>query len=265
MTTALVTGGAKGIGRAISAEFAGRGWNVVVTGRDEAAVAATVADITARHQRGAGVLGKRLDVTSLSSVDSVFTEISRELGPLSILVNCAGVIARGPAEDLSDEDWRRVIETDVTGVFRCCKAAFTDLARSDDAAIVNVGSVAAGVGISGRVAYTSSKAAVEGLTRTLALEWAQYGVRVNTVAPGWTLTEMVVSGIASGHLSEQALTARIPQRRLADPSEIARVVAFLASPASSYVNGASWPVDGGMLQMGPQAGSHITSNDWREN
>ncbi|PZM97684.1 MAG: hypothetical protein DIU79_01975 [Actinobacteria bacterium] len=245
---AVVTGGAKGIGFAISLELARRGYAVVVTGRDQAALDRATRDIRAQVT-DARVTAVPLDVTSSASVAEAFAAVA-EFAPLSVLVNNAGVIARRPAAELPDDDWSRVIETDLSGVFRCSRAAFPLLAQHGGGAIVNVASIAASVGISGRVAYTAAKAGVEGLTRTLALEWAASGIRVNTVAPGWTLTEMVESGIASGQLSHDALVARIPLRRLANPAEIADAVAYLASPQASYITGQTLVVDGGFCING---------------
>jgi NAD(P)-dependent dehydrogenase (short-subunit alcohol dehydrogenase family) len=249
MAIALVTGGAKGIGFAISDEFASQGWMVVITGRDEVALASAAEELSARHPH-AEVSWKSLDVRSRESIDRVFAEVSKEVGSLTALVNCAGVIIRDESENLSDDDWNTVIETDLSGVFRCSQAAFADLAKSIDATIVNVGSIAGSVGIAGRASYTASKAGLEGLTRTLGLEWADRGIRVNAVAPGWTRTEMVAGGIKDGRLSEEALTARIPQKRLAEPSEIAKVVMFLASTDSSYITGQTIVVDGGITING---------------
>lgn len=249
MAIALVTGGAKGIGFAISDEFASQGWTVVITGRDISALTSAAEELSARHPH-AEVTWKQMDVRSRESIDKVFGEVSNEMGALTSLVNCAGVIIRDESENLSDDDWNTVIETDLSGVFRCSQAAFQDLAKSSDATIINVGSIAGSVGIAGRASYTASKAGLEGLTRTLGLEWANRGIRVNAVAPGWTRTEMVAGGIKDGRLSEAALTARIPQQRLAEPSEIAKVVMFLASTDSSYITGQTIVVDGGITING---------------
>lgn len=245
---AVITGGAKGIGRAISFALARRGHHVVVTGRDEAALAAAVKDI-GTEVPGARATAVPLDVTSTGSVRRAFAAV-RELTSLSVLVNNAGVITRQRAEELPDDEWSRVIETDLGGVFRCSRAALPLLEEQGGGAIVNVASIAASVGISGRVAYTASKAGVEGLTRTLALEWAARGIRVNTVAPGWTRTEMVDSGIKTGGLDGDALAARIPMGRLAHPDEIADAVSYLASPQAGYITGQTLVVDGGITING---------------
>ena len=249
MAIALVTGGAKGIGFAISDEFASQGWTVVITGRDISALTSAAEELSARHPH-AEVTWKQMDVRSRESIDKVFGEVSNEMGALTSLVNCAGVIIRDESENLSDDNCNTVSETDLSGVFRCSQAAFQDLAKSSDATIINVGSIAGSVGIAGRASYTASKAGLEGLTRTLGLEWANRGIRVNAVAPGWTRTEMVAGGIKDGRLSEAALTARIPQQRLAEPSEIAKVVMFLASTDSSYITGQTIVVDGGITING---------------
>lgn len=250
---ALVTGGAKGIGRAVSDGLAKSGWDVVIAGRDESAIARAVDDI-GRTYSDVTAVGQVLDVASPASVDQAFTKISSDHGHLSLLVNCAGVISRGPAEEVSEEDWLRVVNTDLSGAFRCSKAAFPDLSVSENASIINIGSVAGTVGLPGRVAYTTAKTGLEGLTRVLALEWASSGIRVNTVAPGYTRTEMVVGGIATGVLDEAALTSRIPLARLAEPREIANVVVFLASPEAGYMTGQCLVVDGGFTVNGNSDG-----------
>jgi NAD(P)-dependent dehydrogenase (short-subunit alcohol dehydrogenase family) len=245
--TALITGGAKGIGLAISQELINDGWNVVITGRDATAIASAVAGL----DTGPGkAVGKVMDVRDRASIDAVFAEIRTEFDSLDSLINCAGVIIRDESEVLSEQDWNTVIDTDLSGVFKCSQAAYADLVKSPGATIVNVGSIAGSVGIAGRAGYTAAKAGLEGLTRTLGLEWADRDIRVNAVAPGWTRTEMVAGGIKDGRLSEAALTARIPQQRLAEPSEIAKVVKFLMSMDSSYITGQTIVVDGGITING---------------
>jgi len=245
--TALITGGAKGIGLAISQELINDGWNVVITGRDETAIASAVAGLATGPGKA---VGKVMDVRDRASIDAVFTEIRTEFDSLDSLINCAGVIIRDESEVLSENDWNTVIDTDLSGVFKCSQAAYADLVKSPGATIVNVGSIAGSVGIAGRAGYTAAKAGLEGLTRTLGLEWANRDIRVNAVAPGWTRTEMVAGGIKDGRLSEAALTARIPQQRLAEPSEIAKVVKFLMSADSSYITGQTIVVDGGITING---------------
>ena len=247
MKTALITGGAKGIGLAISQELINDGWNVVITGRDTTAIASAVAGLATGPGKA---VGKIMDVRDRASIDAVFTEMRTEFDSLDSLINCAGVIIRDESEVLSENDWNTVIDTDLSGVFKCSQAAYSDLVKSAGATIVNVGSIAGSVGIAGRAGYTAAKAGLEGLTRTLGLEWADRDIRVNAVAPGWTRTEMVAGGIKDGRLSEAALTARIPQQRLAEPSEIAKVVKFLMSGDSSYITGQTIVVDGGITING---------------
>jgi NAD(P)-dependent dehydrogenase (short-subunit alcohol dehydrogenase family) len=247
MKTALVTGGAKGIGLAISQELVALGWNVVVTGRDANAIDAAVSGLSSGPGKA---IGRVMDVRDRISIDSVIADIRREFGSLDSLINCAGVIIRDESEVLSEADWETVIDTDLSGVFKCSQAAFADLEKAKGATIVNVGSIAGSVGIAGRAGYTAAKAGLEGLTRTLGLEWANRDIRVNAVAPGWTRTEMVAGGIKDGRLSEAALTSRIPQKRLAEPGEIAKVVLFLMSSDSSYITGQTITVDGGITING---------------
>jgi NAD(P)-dependent dehydrogenase (short-subunit alcohol dehydrogenase family) len=241
---AIVTGGAKGIGLAISKELLRRGYAVTMAGRDEGSISSAIENIRDKF-RGARILGAVIDVTNTESVRAAFVK-AQHFAPLSAVVSNAGTIAREKAEELKDDQWSTVLETNLSGMFRCARAAFPFLCEQGGGTLVNIGSIGGSVGISGRVAYTASKAGIEGLTRTLALEWARCGIRVNTVAPGWTRTAMVEAGIASGKLDEHALETRIPLGRLADPSEIADVVGYLVSAQASYITGQTLVVDGGI-------------------
>lgn len=244
---ALVTGGGKGIGQSITRQLAQAGYVVVLTGRDLAALDAEAAELA---DKGFITYPRQMDVADPEAVQTVFDDVTSTIGTVDLLVNCAGVIVRADAETYTDQQWRQVIDTDLNGVFWCSRAASRGMLEKGAGVIVNVGSIAAAVGISGRASYTTAKAGLSGLTRTLALEWAERGVRVNTIAPGWTLTEMVQSGFDSGGLDEQALVGRIPMGRLATTNEIASVVLFLASDAASYITGQVLAVDGGFTVNG---------------
>lgn len=244
--TGVVTGGAKGIGFAISDLLASEGWNVVITGRDEAALKVAVTTLSESNP-DVTIVGKTMDVQDLASITSTFADVEAQFGSLEALVNCAGIVIRENMETVSDDTWLTVINTNLTGAFRCSKAALPLLkAATNGSSIVNISSIAGSLGIAGRTSYTASKAGLEGLTRTLALELAEFGIRVNGVAPGWTRTEMVDRGITEGKIDLDTVASRIALKRFADPEEIANVVSFMISDAASYVTGQTLLVDGGI-------------------
>lgn len=247
---AVVTGGAKGIGFAISEDLVSRGFNVVITGRDSAALDAAVKRLKESNPEVL-VTGKVMDVQDLDSITTTFAEISEHFDSLAALVNCAGIVIREDMETVSDDTWLTVINTNLTGAFRCSKAALPLLKSAPaGASIVNISSIAGTLGIAGRTSYTASKAGLEGLTRTMALELAEFGIRVNGVAPGWTRTEMVDRGINEGKIDHDQVSSRIALKRFAEPMEIATVVNFLNSDEASYITGQTIVVDGGITING---------------
>jgi NAD(P)-dependent dehydrogenase (short-subunit alcohol dehydrogenase family) len=242
---AVVTGGTRGIGEAIARGLAAAGARVALTSRDAAASAAVAASL------GDGHLGLAMDVRSRASVDEAAAVIAARLGTPTILVNNAGVNRIGASELLTDEDWELVIDTDLTGVYRCCRAFGSLMLEAGTGAIVNVGSIiGAVVGMSGRAPYGAAKAGLVGLTRVLAVEWASRGVRVNALMPGPVLTEMVQDAIAKGIVDEAEVVDRTPAGRIAEPDDIAGAVVALCDPRSAFVTGQSIAVDGGFSTYG---------------
>lgn len=251
--TAIVTGGASGIGNAIARALAERGARVaIVDVRAEGAAAAAadlpvadaVADTDTGADAGVGVhAGFGCDVTDEASVARTIAAVSEHFGGIDVLVNCAGIAALAPAEDLDAATWAKTIDVNLTGTYRVAQAAGRHMLAAGYGRIVNIASQAAHVGIDGHAAYCASKAGVIGLTRVLALEWGGRGVTVNTVSPTVVLTDLGRAAWANEngirHQDE------IPTGRFATPDEIAAAVLFLAGESSAMVNGADLRVDGG--------------------
>ncbi len=188
--------------------------------------------------------------------------LADELGGVDVFVNNAGTGDGKPFLELDYETWRQTVATDLDGAFVCIqRAARRMVAAGSEGRIIAITSVHETQPRVGSSAYDASKHGLGGLIKTIALELGQYGITANSVAPGEIATPMTGQTDVDPH---QVHRPGVPLGRPGDAREIAAVVAFLASPASSYVTGASWAVDGGMLQMGPQAGSHITSDEWRQ-
>jgi NAD(P)-dependent dehydrogenase (short-subunit alcohol dehydrogenase family) len=238
---AFVSGAARGIGMAIAETFVAEGCGVAIGDLDEAEAVAVA------ERLGERAFALRLDVTDTASVDAAVAKTLERFGRLDALINVAGTINPQPSQEVTDDAWSGLLAVHLDGTFRCCRAAYPALAESDTAAIVSISSVAAKVGIPKRLSYSAAKAGIEGLTRVLAVEWAEAGIRVNAVAPGYTMTKRMEGTIASGLLDETQVTRLIPMRRFAAPEEIANAVYFLASPRASYVTGQTLYADGGAV------------------
>lgn len=234
---AIVTGASRGIGRAIALELGAAGATVLVNYRSNAEAAQEVVD--ALEGRGHAV---QADVSTQEGVDALFAAAQEHGGP-NIVVNNAGITDDNLALRMSDEQWLRVLDTNATGAFRMCRAGLEAMFRKRDGAIINIVSIAGIRGNPGQANYSASKAAVIGLTRTLAKEMGRRNIRVNAVAPGFVQTDMVAD------VDERVLEgakAAIPMRRLGKPEDIAPVVRFLAGPGAKYITGQVIAVDGGM-------------------
>ena len=258
--TAIVTGSDSGIGRATAVALAASGLDVGITWHTDEQGAEETADEVRRAGRNAVV--RRLDTTDPAGAAAAIDSLADELGGVDVFVNNAGTGDGTAFLDLDLETWRRTVDTNLTGAFACLQAAARRMVKAGRGGrIVAVTSVHEFQPRVGAAAYDASKHGLGGLIKTIALELAEYGITANNVAPGEIATPM------TGQTDEDPATKDrpgVPLGRPGDAREVAAVIAFLASPASSYVTGASWAVDGGMLQMGPQAGSHITGHDWRK-
>jgi 3-oxoacyl-[acyl-carrier protein] reductase len=234
---ALVTGASRGIGAAIAIALAADGWPVAVNYRSDAdAAAATVAAITAAGGSGAAFQG---DVADPAAAALLVDAVHEQLGPIGVLVNNAGLRADGLALSLSDEDWSRVLETNLGGTHRLTRAVMREMIRARYGRVINIASVIGPRANAGQANYAASKAAVIAFTKTAAVEVARRGVTINAVAPGLIDTDMT-EGIPD------TLAARVPAQRAGTPQEVAAAVAFLASDAASYITATTLYVDGGL-------------------
>lgn len=245
---ALVIGGASGIGEACVDELVQQGWRIAVADRDRDGAESVAERI---RSRGAGAVALALDVTDTESVERATREAAEHWGQLDAVIPCAGVIDPAPSDTLDDNSLLRMLDIHLVGTIRCVRAAFPFLRTASTPAIVAVSSVAAHIGTPHRLSYTAAKGGIEAIVRTLAVEWAPYGIRINAVAPGWVKTPMIARAIEEGRLDASTLEHLSPFERLAEPVEVASAIAFLASPAASYISGTTLLVDGALSVKGP--------------
>ena len=239
--TAFVTGASRGIGRAIALALAGAGAGVACAARALDQAEAAVAKIEAAGGRARAI---RLDVTSGEQIGAAVKEAEATLGPIDILVNNAGITLDKPSLEVTDDEWDTVLATNLTSMFRCARAVAPGMIARGRGKIINLGSMYGALGVPRYAVYCASKAAVGGLTRSLAAEWARHGVQVNCLAPGYMNTDIPRAALADPKTRERFLS-KIPARRIGEPEEAAALAVYMASPASDFMTGQTVYLDGG--------------------
>jgi NAD(P)-dependent dehydrogenase (short-subunit alcohol dehydrogenase family) len=243
---AFITGGGTGIGRACALAFAREGAAVIIVGRRSAPLASVAAEIVAA---GGEALALECDVTDRAAVETAIAAAEKHFGRLDVIVNNAGTVVVATAENTSDDDWERVIATNLTGTFLVSRAALPALRRAGGGSIVNIGSALGLVARKDRAAYCAAKAGVGGLTRAMALDHAGDKIRVNCICPTIVETDLgmqTMSKTSNARAEREKRIAEIPIGRLGTPDDVAMMAVYLASDEATWVTGASFPLDGGL-------------------
>lgn len=236
----VVTGGSSGIGRACVDALLEHGSRVAVLDLGGHGDPTRTANAEGR------LLHLQCDVSDRNAVATAFKNVQDQWGGLDVLINSAGISRPGPSETLAPQDWELMVDVHLTGAMWACQAAFPALSASESPVIVNLSSVAGRVGMPHRASYNAVKSGIEGLTRSLAVEWASHGIRCNAVAPGYVDTTFTQTLEEQGKLHKKPIVDRTPLRRFAQPEEIAATILFLASPAASFITGHTLVADGGL-------------------
>jgi len=238
----MVTGAGRGIGKAIAIALAKANADVVINDVNLNTAKNTAQEIEALGKRSLPI---EADVSVKKDVNRMVEHALNVFGKIDILVNNAGVIVRKPVEELSEEEWDRIIDINLKGVFLCSKMVATDMIkRREGGKIINISSIMGGVALPPRAAYCASKGGVIALTRDLAAEWAKYNINVNAISPGWMTTELTQS-LFSQEEMRRFFLERIPLNRFGTPEDVAHLAVFLASEYSNYITGQTIYVDGG--------------------
>lgn len=250
----LVTGGGRGIGRAIALAFAAHGSQVVLTGRTRVTLDAVADEV---HRLGAKALPLSCDVTNKQEVEGLKEKVASQLGTVQILINNAGVAAAAGFLEMPDQLWEDVLRVNLTGTYHCCKIFLPEMIASGWGRIINIASIVAKVAYSHTSAYTTSKHALLGLTRALAVEMARSGVTVNAICPGYVETDLTLNNARlmaekTGRRVEDALKlfkGSSPQNRLIAPEEVAELALMLASKSAGGITGQAINIDGGAVMV----------------
>ena len=243
--TALVTGSSRGLGRAIAEGFAAAGASIVVNGSDPGRLASAAAEMRAS---GRSVHEALFDVTDEKAITAAFERLDQESIAIDILVNNAGIQLRRPMVELATDDWRRVIETNLTSAFVIGREAARRMIPRGRGKVINIGSLTSELARATVAPYTVAKGGIKMLTRAMTAEWAEHGIQANAIGPGYMLTDMN-QALVDNPTFDAWVKGRTPSRRWGKPGELIGTAIFLASEASDYVNGQIIYVDGGMLAV----------------
>lgn len=244
----IVTGAGQGLGRSMAISLAEAGADVALVGRHIESVSKVAREI---KEIGRDAIAIVMDVSKYDSIERGVNEIIDKFKRIDVLVNNAGINRRIPAEKMSENDWRSVIDVNLSGVFFCCKIIGKHMIQQKKGVIINIASTSGKIinrDVT-QVAYYASKAGVLIITKALSMEWAKYNIRVNSISPGWMKTKLVESEFIENVEKYNDIIKDIPMRRFGEPIELGPAVVFLASKASSFVNGENLVIDGGMSVM----------------